>query len=52
MRVGQAIFSYNPYSITMNATKRIPVSEKVWEELSHLKMPGETFSQLLEEMME
>lgn len=36
----------------MNATKRIPVSEKVWEELSYLKMPGETFSQLLEAMIE
>ncbi len=38
--------------MVMNATKRIPVSEKVWEELSCLKMPGETFSQLLEEMIE
>lgn len=36
----------------MNATKRIPVSEKVWEELSYLKKPGETFTHLLEELIE
>jgi predicted CopG family antitoxin len=36
----------------MLATKRIPVTENVWVELSDLKRPGETFSQLLEEMIE
>jgi predicted CopG family antitoxin len=36
----------------MLATKRIPVTESVWIELSDLKRPGETFSQLLEEMIE
>jgi len=36
----------------MLATKRIPVTESVWAELSDLKRPGETFSQLLEEMIE
>jgi predicted CopG family antitoxin len=36
----------------MPATKRIPVTENVWAELSDLKRPGETFSQLLEEMIE
>ncbi len=36
----------------MLATKRIPVTEIVWVELSDLKRPGETFSQLLEEMIE
>jgi len=36
----------------MLATKRIPVTEGVWTELSELKRPGETFSQLLEEMIE
>jgi predicted CopG family antitoxin len=35
----------------VKATKRVPVSEKTWEELSYLKKPGETFSQLLEEMI-
>ncbi len=36
----------------MLATKRVPVTETVWAELSGLKRPGETFSQLLEEMIE
>jgi predicted CopG family antitoxin len=34
------------------ADKRIPVTKEVWEELSDLKRPGETFSQLLEAMIE
>jgi len=36
----------------MIATKRLAVTESVWAELSDLKRPGETFSQLLEEMIE
>lgn len=36
----------------MLATKRIPVSEAVWIELSDLKAAGQTYSQLLEEMIE
>ncbi len=43
---------YNLYKITMIATKRLAVTEAVWSELSDLKRPGETFSQLLEEMIE
>lgn len=34
------------------ANKRIPVTKEVWEGLSDLKRPGETFAQLLEEMIE
>jgi hypothetical protein len=34
------------------ADKRIPVTRNVWEGLSDLKRPGETFAQLLEEMIE
>jgi len=36
----------------MVATKRIPVSESVWRELSELKKPGQTFDQLLNEIVE
>ncbi|MEA2045049.1 MAG: hypothetical protein U9N48_00775 [Euryarchaeota archaeon] len=36
----------------MLATKRVAVTESVWAELSDLKRPGETFSQLLAEMIE
>ena len=38
--------------LPMLATKRIPVSEAVWTELSDLKAAGQTYSQLLEEMIE
>jgi len=43
--------SYNPY-MTEIADKRIPVTKEVWEDLSDLKRPGETFTQLLEDMIE
>lgn len=38
--------------MTEVADKRIPVTAKVWEDLSDLKAPGETFAQLLGEMIE
>ncbi len=34
------------------ADKRIPVTKDVWEGLSDLKKPGETFAHLLKEMIE
>ena len=36
----------------MLATKRVAVTEPVWVGLSDLRRPGETFSQLLSEMIE
>jgi len=36
----------------MIASKRLAVTESVWAELSDLRRPGETFSQLLAEMIE
>lgn len=36
----------------MVATKRIPVSPEIWEELSRLKEPGQTFGELLRKMIE
>jgi hypothetical protein len=38
--------------LSMHAIKRIPVTEAVWVELSDLKAAGQTYSQLLEEMIE
>lgn len=40
------------YNTSMPATKRLAVTEPVWSELSELKKPGETFSQLLAGMIE
>jgi hypothetical protein len=34
------------------ATSRIPVSINVWANLSSLRKPGETYNDLLEEMIE
>lgn len=34
------------------ADKRIPVTEERWEELHDLKGPGETYDELLAEMVE
>jgi predicted CopG family antitoxin len=36
----------------MEANKRIPVTESVWIDLCDLKAAGQTYSQLLEEMIE
>jgi predicted CopG family antitoxin len=33
------------------ATKRIPVTREVWESLSKLKRPGQTYDSLLEELI-
>ncbi|MFQ5975987.1 MAG: antitoxin VapB family protein [Candidatus Hydrothermarchaeales archaeon] len=36
----------------MIANKRIPVTEKVWEELARLKGAGQSYDDLLKELME
>lgn len=33
-------------------TKRIPVSEPVWKELAEMRSAGQTYDELLEEMIE
>ncbi|WP_298668484.1 hypothetical protein [uncultured Methanofollis sp.] len=42
----------NTYNPTMSATKRVPVSEGVWSDLSTLKGPGQTYDDLLASMIE
>ncbi|MFH1773587.1 MAG: hypothetical protein ABH874_01335 [Methanobacteriota archaeon] len=36
----------------MHATKRIPVTEKRWVELSRMKSAGQTYDELLAEIIE
>jgi predicted CopG family antitoxin len=36
----------------MHATKRIPVTENIWQELSKLKKAGQTYDELLAELVE
>ena len=33
------------------ATKRIPVTPETWEKLSEMKRPGQTYDELLEQMI-
>jgi len=40
------------YHMIMPAVKRIPVAEPVWKELSEMRSAGQTYSELLEEMIE
>ena len=40
------------YNTIMTATRQIPVSERVWEDISDLKRPGQTFDDLLAHMVE
>lgn len=48
----KAILLYSLCKTTMIASKRLAVTEPVWAELSDLRRPGETFSQLLADMIE
>ena len=43
---------YNVYSMIMSAVKRLPVSEKIWKELGAMKGAGQTYDDLLEDMIE
>ena len=52
-------FRRQPFSLSgiytidaMNATKRIIVREEVWADLSSMREPGMTFSELIEGMLE
>lgn len=36
----------------MSANKRIPVTEERWERLHQLKQPGQTYDELLEELIQ
>jgi predicted CopG family antitoxin len=43
---------YNAYNMIMAAIKRIPVSEPVWKKLGEMKGAGQTYDDLLEDMIE
>lgn len=36
----------------MSADKRIPVTEERWEQLHNLKRPGQTYDELIEELVQ
>lgn len=43
---------YNAYNMIVSAVKRVPVSETVWKKLGEMKGAGQTYDDLLEEMIE
>jgi predicted CopG family antitoxin len=42
----------NAYNIVMAAIKRIPVSESIWKELSEMRRAGQTYDELLAELVD
>jgi predicted CopG family antitoxin len=51
-RQAKVIHMCHVYHMIMSAVKRIPVAEPVWKELSEMRSAGQTYTELLEEMME
>lgn len=48
----KSIHVYNNYNIIMTAVKRIPVTEPVWKDLSEMRAAGQTYADLLSDMIE
>ena len=46
------IHTYNVYNLIMSAVKRIPVTEPVWKDLAEMRTAGQTYTDLLAEMIE
>lgn len=46
------IHTYNAYNSIMSAVKRIPVTEPVWKDLAEMRSAGQTYTDLLAEMIE
>ena len=52
MRSAKSIHTYNAYNMIMSAVKRIPVTEPVWKDLAEMRSAGQTYTDLLAEMIE
>jgi len=44
--------TFNAYNLNMAAVKRIPVTEPVWKDLAEMRSAGQTYTDLLAEMIE
>ncbi|MDO9550772.1 MAG: hypothetical protein Q7J03_07335 [Methanoregula sp.] len=51
-RTAKNIHTYNAYNMIMPAVKRIPVTEPVWRDLAEMRSAGQTYTDLLSEMIE
>ena len=52
MKPAKSIHTYNDYNTIMSAVKRIPVTEPVWKDLAEMRSAGQTYTDLLAEMIE
>lgn len=43
---------FNAYNTVMSAVMRIPVTEQVWKDLAEMRAAGQTYSDLIAEMIE
>ena len=52
MKFSKRIQIHDAYNTIMSAVKRIPVTERVWEDLAEMRSAGQTYTDLLAEMIE
>jgi predicted CopG family antitoxin len=52
MKFAKRIHIYHAYHMIMSAVKRIPVTEPVWKDLAEMRAAGQTYTDLLAEMIE
>lgn len=50
--VRKIIHTYRAYNSIMSAVKRIPVTEAVWKDLAEMRSAGQTYTDLLAEMID
>jgi len=48
----ESIHTYHAYNSIMSPVKRIPVTEPVWKDLAEMRAAGQTYTDLLAEMIE
>lgn len=52
MKYAKRIHIHDTYNTIMSTVKRIPVTEQVWKDLSEMRSAGQTYTDLLAEMIE
>ena len=52
IKSAKSIHTSNAYNLNMSAVKRIPVTEPVWKDLAEMRSAGQTYTDLLAEMIE
>ena len=50
--IAKSIPIFNAYNAIMSAMKHIPVTEPVWKDLAEMRAAGQTYTDLIAEMIE